>query len=60
MPEQLFLFVYGQRQLLIGAGDENEATHILDQFLIAHENLPQAGWILKQVLGKLAYGVFSL
>lgn len=62
MPEQLFLFEHelGQPKLLIGARDEREARGMLAQYLEDRPCLLQDGWILSRILGKVAWGIFTL
>ncbi len=59
MPEQVFQFTHGNYNLLIGAKDSEEARSMLGQYL-QNTHLPQEGWVLKHILGKLAYGIFSM
>lgn len=62
MPEQLFRFQVGDRNMLIGARDEWEARQMLKQYLKAHPLLlvRYADCRLKEVCGKVSYGIYTL
>lgn len=60
MPEQLFDYMSGSYTLLIGAKDEREARAMLSRYLDEHPMMPRyEDWALRQICGKLAYGIFS-